>query len=490
MAGTERFSSRWGLIAATLGMAVGAGNIWRFPRVASEHGGGAFMLAWLVALFAWSLPLLIIEFSWGKKTRKGPVGAFVSTVGSRWAWAGGFVSLCCTAIMFYYAVVAGWCVYYLFRSAFIGLEAAAVQSEWDRFAGSGWAVVSLAVSLAVAIVVVLLGVRRGIERACKVLVPSLFVLLLVAAVRSLMLPGAAAGLEHLFKPNFHLLADHRVWLEAFSQSAWSTGAGWGLLLVYAGYARKREDVVLNSLITGLGNNAASLLAAMAIVPAVFALLPVSDALKVASAGNEGLAFVWLPRLFLGGDMAGGGALLVVFFAALTTAALSSLIAMVELGVRTLGDLGVGRNRAILIIGIAGFLLGLPSALNMAFFKNQDWVWGLGLLISGALFALGTIKFGVGRLRREINREARAGRLGRWFDLLVLGVIPASILAMLGWWFYQAANWDPEGWLNPVARFSVGTCLVQWGGALVLLVALNGWLVRRTRMETQNKEEVS
>jgi NSS family neurotransmitter:Na+ symporter len=259
-------------------------------------------------------------------------------------------------------------------------------------------------------------------------------------------------------------------------------------LVYASYARTKEDVVVNSLITGLGNNAASLLAAMAIIPAVFALLPASEALKVAGAGNEGLAFIWLPRLFLGGDMAGGGVLLVVFFAALTVAALSSLIAMVELGVRTLADLGIGRKRAVLIIGVAGFVLGLPSAVHMAFFKNQDWVWGLGLLISGALFALGTIRFGVGRLRREINREVLAGRLGRWFDLLVFGLIPAAFVAMLGWWFYQAANWDPEGWLNPLARFSVGTCLVQWGGALILLIVFNGWLVKRTRIEKQGGEE--
>ncbi|HUU02623.1 MAG TPA: sodium-dependent transporter [Myxococcota bacterium] len=478
MGKTDRFSSRWGLIAATLGMAVGAGNIWRFPRVASQNGGGAFMAAWLVALFAWSIPLLIIEFSWGRKTRRGPIGAFVTMLGRHWAWAGGFVALCCTAIMFYYAVVSGWCIYYLARSAFIGLRAAAVQAEWERFIGSGWAVLSLALAVGAAGAVVMLGVRRGIERACVILVPALFILLAIAAVRSLLLPGAQVGLQHLFKPDFRPLLGHRVWLEAFTQSAWSTGAGWGLLLVYAGYSSKREDVVLGSFITGLGNNAASLLAALAVVPAIFALAPAGKAIEIVSAGNEGLAFVWIPRLFLGGGMAGGRLLLVVFFAALALAALSSLIAMVEMAVRTLTDVGVRRGRAIVIISVAGFCLGFPSAVNMSFFKNQDWVWGLGLLISGALFALGAIRYGVGRLRRENNEIGQGIRLGCWFDLIVLVVIPVAIVAMLGWWFYQSAQWSPRGWLDPLGTSTVGTCLVQWGGALALLLVLNRFLARR------------
>jgi len=478
MNGTERFSSRWGLIVASLGMAVGAGNIWRFPRVAAQHGGGAFMLAWLVALFCWSIPLLIIEFSWGKKSRSGPIGAFIRQAGARWGWAGGFVAVGCTAIMFYYAVVTGWCLYYFFRHAFVGLEAGAVEGEWQQFAGSGWALVFLAVALSVAVAVVLLGVRRGIERVCKVLVPSLFVLLVVAAARALMLPGAAAGLEHLFRPNFHLLLDHQVWLEAFSQSAWSTGAGWGLYLVYAGYARKREDVVLNSFITGLGNNAASLLAALAIIPTIFALLPAAEATAVVASGNEGLAFVWIPRLFLGGDILGGGVLLLVFFAALSVAALSSLIAMVELGVRTLMDLGLTRNRAAAVVALLGFGLGAPSALSTGVFKNQDWVWGLGLLVSGALFAAGTIFCGAGRLRREINAGTDGARLYGWFDMLVYAVIPTAFVSMLGWWFYQASVWDPGGWLNPLGKFSAGTCLVQWGAVLVILILANRWLYSR------------
>lgn len=487
MEGTERFSSRWGLILTTMGMAVGAGNIWRFPRVASEHGGGAFMVAWLVALIVWSIPLLIVEFAWGQQSRRGPVGAFVHMAGKRWAWAGGFVVLCCTAIMFYYAVVSGWCLCYFGRSLFLDIDVSSVQRDWDSFAGSGWSVLFLALAMVIALGVVARGIRGGIERACKILVPTLFVLLVVAAVHSLALPGAVQGLQHLFRPNYHMLLDHEVWLQAFSQSAWSTGAGWGLMLVYGSYARRREDTVLTSFITGLGNNAASLVAAMAIVPAVFALLPADQAMLVARSGNEGLGFVWIPRLLLGGDLVGGPLFVVVFFAGLALAALSSLIAMVELGVRTLIDLGLGRRVATVCIGVLGFALGVPSALYMDVFKNQDWVWGLGLLVSGALFAAGSIRHRIAKLRRSINTASDGWRLGPWFDLVVVAVIPLSILAMLVFWFYQASVWDPQGWLNPLAVNSAGTCLLQWGVAILVLLVLNRRLARRVQLARPDKE---
>jgi NSS family neurotransmitter:Na+ symporter len=311
-----------------------------------------------------------------------------------------------------------------------------------------------------------------------VLIPLLFVLLAVAALRALTLPGAENGLERMFRPNFHLLLDHRVWLEAFSQSAWSTGAGWGLLLVYGSYARRREDVVLNAAITGLGNNAASLLAGFAVLPTVFALLPADQAEQVTAAGNEGLAFIWMPRLFLSGGFPGGRLLLVVFFTALSVAALSSLIAMIELGIRTLMDFDIKRRTAALIVAGAGLCLGLSSALSLSFFENQDWVWGLGLLLSGALFALGTAVHGIRRLRAAVNSERPGIALGRWFDWLVLGFIPAAFLSMLAWWFYQSIQWEPGRWHDPFATFSLGTCLFQWAVALCALALLGGWMARK------------
>ena len=153
----------------------------------------------------------------------------------------------------------------------------------------------------------------------------------MAVARAVTLPGARRGLGFLFNPDLTLLWSYRTWLEALTQSAWSTGAGWGLILTYAIYMRPDEDVVVNATAIGLGNNTASVLAGMAVVPTAFAILSESDALDAMAAGNTGLMFIWIPQLFA--RIPAGGVFLSLFFLALFCAALSSLIAMIELATR-------------------------------------------------------------------------------------------------------------------------------------------------------------
>jgi NSS family neurotransmitter:Na+ symporter len=474
----EVFTSRWALVMAALGMAVGTGNIWRFPRVAAQNGGGAFLIPWILALFLWSIPLLMVEFGLGKTSRRGTVGAFARVAGVRHAWMGGFVGFCTLAILFYYSVVAGWCLRY-FLAAAAGRPGERAVEFWESFAGSGslGPVLFHGVALGIGVVIISRGVVRGIERANRILIPILFLLLVVAAARAVTLEGAGRGLEFLFNPDLSRLGDYRVWLEALTQSAWSTGAGWGLILTYACYMRKNEDIVLNSVIAGLGNNSASLLAGLAVVPTVFAFLPADKALEVMGSGNNGLAFTWLPRLFAG--MPGGRFFGAVFFLALSVAAVSSLIAMLELGVRLFMDAGLSRRRSLAFVGTMAFLFGIPSALWMPFFDNQDWVWGVGLMVSGVFIAYAALAYGVDRFRREcINGHGSDWQVGRWFNGVVAVVIPIEFAAMLGWWFFQSATrFDPDGWWNPFRVSSVGTCLAQWGLILGLLFVFNARLAR-------------
>jgi NSS family neurotransmitter:Na+ symporter len=474
----EVFTSRWALLLAALGMAVGTGNIWRFPRVAAQNGGGAFLIPWILALFLWSIPLLMVEFGLGKSARRGTIGAFARMVGPRYAWMGGFVGFCTLAILFYYSVVAGWCLRYFF-AAVGGRAAGDTQAFWESFAGSGelGPVLFHGLALGIGVIIIGRGVVGGIERANRILIPVLFVLLVVAAGRAVTLDGAGRGLEFLFNPDLTRLGDHRVWLEALTQSAWSTGAGWGLILTYACYMRESEDVVLNSVIAGLGNNSASLLAALAVVPTVFAFLSAEQALEVMGSGNNGLAFIWLPRLFT--EMPGGRFFGGVFFLSLTVAALSSMIAMLELGVRLFMDAGLSRGRSLAFVGSMAFLFGIPSALWMPFFSNQDWVWGVGLMISGVFIAFAAWRYGVDRFRREcINAGGSDWEVGRWFNGVIAVVIPLEFLAMLGWWFFLSiTRFDREGWWNPFHASSVGTCLMQWGIILALLGLFNARLAR-------------
>jgi NSS family neurotransmitter:Na+ symporter len=472
---TEVFASRWGMMLAMLGMAVGTGNIWRFPRIVARNGGGSFLVAWVVFLLLWSIPLILVEFSLGKATRSGTVGAFGKLIGKKFAWMGTWVGWCATAIMFYYSVVMGWCIRHLVATLTGAIPGSTPDAFWNSFAASPGALLTHAVAIALGVVVVARGVR-GIERVASVLIPSLVVLVIVLAVRAITLPGAVAGLNFLFTPEWGQLLDYRVWLEALTQNAWDTGAGWGLILTYAVYMRRNEDTSLNAFTLGFGNNSMSLLAGIMVICTAFALAP-DAAQQLQGVGNEGLTFIWLPELF--GTMPGGRFFMALFFLALIFAAWTSLISMIELATRVLVDAGAHRGRAIWWVGIVGFLAGIPSALAMGFFANQDTVWSIGLMLSGFFFAFAVMKFGVRRFREElINHPGSDLKIGRWWEwAIVLCSVEAVVLMV--WWFVQAWGGDWRAAFNPISAFSLGTVLLQWGLVLIVIWLINPWLARRT-----------
>ncbi|MFQ5526898.1 MAG: sodium-dependent transporter [Thermoanaerobaculia bacterium] len=477
---SETFSTRWGLILATLGMAVGTGNIWRFPRIVATNGGGSFLVAWVVFLLMWSVPLMIVEFSFGKKARLGTVGAFRLFAGEKAGWMGGWAALCAAAIGFYYSVVAGWCLRYFFASLVGELGRTDSQAFWEAYAGTGQSFLTHALALGLAVLVVWFGVR-GIERVAKVLIPTLVVLVLVLAIRAVTLPGAMAGLEFLFRPDWSALGDVNIWLQALTQNAWDTGAGWGLILTYATYMRLKEDVPLNAFLIGFGNNSMSLLAGIMVLCTVFAINPGARD-QIVGAGNEGLTFIWMPQLF--NQMPAGGFFMCLFFLALSFAALTSLISMLELITRIFIDAGFTRKKALLAVGLATLWFGAPSAFSLDFLHNQDWVWGVGLMVSGLFFALAARKYGVEKIRSEIvNAEGCDLRIGRWWNFVISVVVPIEAVVLTVWWLWEARGWDPEGWLDPFGSATVGTVLVQFAIALVGLILLDRWLVAR-RLESR------
>jgi neurotransmitter:Na+ symporter, NSS family len=465
----EQFTTRWGMIVAMLGMAVGTGNIWRFPRVAATNGGGSFLVAWFVFLLLWSIPLILVEFAMGKGARTGNVGAFARIMGRGYAWMGAWVAWTATAIMFYYAVVTGWTLRYSWAAISGELRTVESAALWDAFSFS-WSVVAFqALALAIGIFIVAKGVR-GIEYAARILIPSLFVLVVVLAIRAVTLPGAVDGLNFLFTPSWEGLSDPNVWLQALTQNAWDTGAGWGLILTYAIYLRRREDTALNAFVIGFGNNSVSLLAGIMVLCTVFSLMP-DAADQIVGAGNEGLTFIWVPQLFA--LMPGGAFFMIIFFVALFFAAISSLIAMIELATRVLRDLGIPRSRAIVLVGGAGLLLGIPSAINRNVFGNQDFVWGVGLMMSGLFFASAVLRYGVTRFRETFINTAHSDiRIGAWWDWAIRLVV-AQALVLIVWWFWQVRTEDPWG------AFGWANMLAQWAVALAFFAAFNGWLAGRT-----------
>jgi NSS family neurotransmitter:Na+ symporter len=451
-------------------MAVGTGNIWRFPREVAQNGGGPFLIAWTVAMLIWAVPILAAELVVGRKTRLGTIGAFRDFVGRKFTWMGTWVGLVCILIMAYYSVVTGWCIKYLalalsgaFKS---GMTTDQTKAIWDGFTASGiQPVIFHAMAIGIAGFIVYMGVNKGIEKACKVMIPTLFLLLVFAAIRVLFLPGAVAGYEFLFSPKWEMLLKSRVWVEAFTQASWSTGAGWGLLLTYAVYTKAKEDVAGNALIIGLGDNIGALLAGLVVLPAIFALSPsIEVANEIAVQGGTGLTFIFLAQLF--GTMAGGQIIAVVFFAALTLAALSSLIPMVEVGVLNLIDLGMSRKKALIATIAFGLSAGIPSALNMTFFNNQDTVTGYALWISGMFFVYAVIKYGAEKVRKEeINTPWTDFDFGRWFTaclylapLFSFWLLFDTFKALLG----QDNKWQVIG-----TDWSFATIMVQFGAYLLI-----------------------
>jgi NSS family neurotransmitter:Na+ symporter len=239
--------------------------------------------------------------------------------------------------------------------------------------------------------------------------------------------------------------------------------------------KRKEHIVANSVLIGLGDSAASILAALCIVPIVFITLSQESALQAMASGNTGLTFIWIPQLFAKID--GGDILLPLFFLTLCFAALSSLIAMVELSVRIFMDAGMERKKAALTVGLLGFLFGIPSSLSNAFFTNQDWTWGIGLLVNGIFLTYAAIKFGTARFQKEMITGVDTSLLPRRiFSFTLKVIIPVEFICVIGWWFWQSATvFDPRGWWNPLHTTSIGTCIFQWGIIIAILLSLNRWL---------------
>jgi len=481
----EQWGSRLAIIVAAVSMAVGTGNIWRFPRVAAEWGGGAFLIAVTVGLLIWAVPLLMCEFLMGSKSRLGNIGAFRDFMGPKNTWAGAFMACVTLGIMFYYSVVAGWCIRYFVVASTGGLtpdaDAAGVvgswgQEHWDAFIANPLETIGYhAIAVLFTGAVVYRGIKGGLEKVLKLFLPALLVILLILAFRAVTLPGSGEGLRFLFVPDWGLLTESRVWLEAFTQVAWSTGAGWGLMMVYAVYAREKEDVGVNSGIIAFADVLVGFVAAAMILGTLYAVAPTPEfAEEALGAGHVGLTFIYVVDLLA--TMPGAWILSPLFFLALALAGVSSFIAMFELGTTNLMNFGVDRRRAAVWMGLAAFVFGIPSALSITFLDNQDWVWGVGLLISGLLTALAIMKYGVERARTEIN-ETSDIHIGKWWSVCIR-VIPLVFAVIFGWWVYQSVVGLPDTWWNPFETFSTATMVVQWAILFVVVYALNGFFNRR------------
>lgn len=386
-----QFGSKFGFIMAAAGSAVGLGNIWRFPYLTGENGGGAFVIVYLGCVLLIGLPLLFNEIALGRMTKKNPIGAFRDT-GSNSFWTLGPILALCVSffVLSYYCVIAGWTIGYIYTSI-MGIE-----MNFAEFQANPYYVVPLfAFFIALNLLIVTKDISKGIEKASKILMPVLFVLILVVIGRSVTLEGAAAGLEYYLIPDFNKI-NGTTFLKALSQCFFSMSIGWGIMITYGSYLSKNESIVRTGLWVGLLDTSVALLGGLMIFPAVFAfgLEP-----------NQGptLVFQILPHVF--NQMPGGHLVGAFFFLLLMIAALTSTISMIEVpGSYLIDEKKWSRKKAAWVVSIAAFIIGLPAALskganatlsnmqfnlfglvNTGFMDIMDFVWGTLMIMIVALF---------------------------------------------------------------------------------------------------------
>ncbi len=397
----ERFGSRFAVIAAMAGSAVGLGNIWRFPYVLGQYGGAAFILVYIAASLLVALPIFFAESVIGRRSGRDTYGAMqLLAPGTAWKWAGLLTILSPLLILSYYSVVGGWSVEFLFKSlSFSFTEKAAaeeVSGYFGKFISSTWQpLLSHTLFMALVAGVVLGGVKNGIERFSKVAMPLLFVLILFIVGYSLTLPGSRAGVEYLVKPDFSkLTAD--AYAAALGQAFFSLSLGVGTVLTYASYVKKEENLVVSGVGTAVSDLLFAMIAAFAVMPAVFAA-------GIEPGSGPGLVFQTLPYIFntMSQAMPITSALVsIAFFLTILAAALTSAISMLEVGVAYLVDeKGMERRKATLLLALGTWLLGVLCSLSfgplagvkllgLRFFDFLDSLCSVWLLpLGGLLFTL-------------------------------------------------------------------------------------------------------
>ncbi|NYB76032.1 sodium-dependent transporter [Sedimentibacter hydroxybenzoicus DSM 7310] len=435
----EKWGSKLGFILAAAGSAVGLGNIWRFPYLTGSNGGGAFLIIYLVCTFL-LLSIMIAELVLGRNTGLAAVGAFKSA-DKRWTFTGVLGVVSAFFIMGFYPVVGGWSAAYILKTV-TGLlgDASAIEGVFGAFISDPvqpliWTVIFLLLN----VVIVAKGISGGIEKASKVLMPTLFILFVVIAVRNLMLPGAFAGIEFLFKPDWSLVTG-QTFLAALGQAFFSLSLGMGCMITYGSYLDKKESLPGSAVTVTFMDTGCALLAGIAIFPALFAY-------GFEPTAGPGLVFIVLPTVFA--EMGTIGIFIsLVFFIAFTVAALTSSVSLLEVVVAYLIDeRKMTRKKAVYGTAAVMLVLCVLSSLSMGALSGVKLL-GVGffdffdiltdkifLAIGGLLIAVYTGWF---VKREDLEKEFTNGGtttfklFGLWYNVVkYVAPLAIAIVAVVG-----------------------------------------------------------
>jgi len=467
---------------AAVGSAVGLGNVWRFPYVCYDNGGGAFLIPFFVAIFTAGIPLLILEFSIGHWARGTPPHAFRKK-GKKWEWAGWITVLMPFIIATYYVVVMAWCFSYMVYSLDLrwGSQAGGFFTNFLGDTGSpliiGGVSMPILLGLLAVWICIFLILYKGVKRIGKIValtVPIPTILLIILTIRGLTLPGAMEGISYYLTPDFSRLGDVNVWLAAYAQVFFSFSLAQGIMITYSSFLKKKSDITNNAFIVALADAGTAFLAGFAVF-SVVGYLTVSQGIgigELAMAG-PGLTFITYPTAisFLPFAAAIFG---MFFFIALLTFGIDSAFSMIEpISASANEKWRISKARATGIMCILGFLFSLifTTGAGVHLLEIVDhFITNFGLVTIGLLECIifGWM-FRLSKLREHAN-ETSDIMLGRWWDILIKFVIPAILIILLIMAIINNVTNNPypsyPGWL--VVLFGIGPLLIIIGLSFILM----------------------
>jgi NSS family neurotransmitter:Na+ symporter len=488
----EQWGSRAGFILAAVGSAVGLGNIWRFPYMAYENGGGAFLIPYLFAMITAGIPFMILEFSMGQKNR-GSAPITLGKINAKFEWLGWFQIGIAATIAVYYVAVIGWAISYFGMSFdqswgtdtnayFFGEYLGLGDNSPTNLGGMQWKIAgAMVLAWAITYAAIAGGVKSGIERAAKIMMPILFIMVVGLIARMVFLPGALDGVNYLFQPDFSKILDMKVWAAAYGQIFFTLSIGFAIMLAYSSYLPEKSDINNNAFMTVLLNCGFSILAGVMIFSVLGYMAqeqgkPLTD---VVSAG-VGLAFVTLPAAI--NLLPAPYILGPLFFLALVVAGLSSHISIIEAVVSAVIDkMNWTRKKAASLVCGVGFIISMAFATDgglLLLDLVDHFVNNVGILTSCLIeIVLMAWLVKLADIRDYVNKYSDF-TIGGWFQLCLRFITPIMLAIIVATNFIDLINDGYGGY----AQFELMT--LGWG--LVGLLAVVGIIIN-IKSEPQKAE---
>ncbi|MBU3106088.1 sodium-dependent transporter [Clostridium gasigenes] len=424
----ENFTSRTGFIISCIGAAVGLGNIWMFPYRLGQNGGGAFLIPYFIFVLTLGSAGLITEFAFGRSAEGGALTGIKNGFKNKGLKGGALVGIIpavgLAGIFIFYNIVVGWIIKYLALSVSGNINKIDISTYFDSFSGSFETIFWTMLAIGLAVIIVCMGISKGIEKINKIIMPLLFVIFILLAIRSLTLPGAMGGVKYLLTPQWEYLFKVNTWVMALGQAFFTVSLNGCGMVVYGSYIKKDLDIPRAAFSTAIIGIGASLLAAFVIMPAVFAfgLDP--------SAGPE-LLFITIPIIFKA--IPGGQILMILFFISLLCASISSTINMLEGPVESfMAQTKLSRKKSTILIAVGSFIFSIPLSLNMNLFNGvADFITIVVSPVAALIvFIVFYYMYDKRKVLEEINMGAEKNMGEKFYLFAKYGFVVITILVIV------------------------------------------------------------